>query len=235
MASSSKDARREAAHMIGRVLRDGAYANRLLNATFQKERWDPRDRGLLTELVYGVLQRLYSIDNAIDIVSRKGVSSIDPAILNHLRVATYQLLFLDNVAEHAVLSQAVKYVRKLRGDRVGGFVNALLRKIQRSPNKRFRFDDIVYLPDVSAIPDACWPMMDNLRCWIVDALRRDPHPTHSHLAQTLEWIDRVVPQTAVLTNMHNDLDYHTLVAETADHIQPAYDGLILHFPLSHSD
>jgi len=99
----------------------------------------------------------------------------------------------------------------------------------------FRFDDIVYLPDVSAIPEDCWPMMDNLRCWIVDALRRDPHPTHSHLAQTLEWIARVAPQTAVLTNMHNDLDYHTVAAETPDHIQPAYDGLTLHFPLPHSD
>ncbi|MGR3548409.1 MAG: MBL fold metallo-hydrolase, partial [Roseovarius sp.] len=99
----------------------------------------------------------------------------------------------------------------------------------------FRFDDIVYLPDVSAIPEDCWPMMDNLRCWIVDALRREPHPTHSHLAQTLGWIDRVAPQTAVLTNMHNDLDYHTVAAETPDHIQPAYDGLTLHFPLPHSD
>ena len=99
----------------------------------------------------------------------------------------------------------------------------------------FRFDDIVYLPDVSAIPEDCWPMMDNLRCWIVDALRRDPHPTHSHLAQTLEWVARVAPQTAVLTNMHNDLDYRTVAAETPDHIQPAYDGLTLHFPLPHSD
>jgi phosphoribosyl 1,2-cyclic phosphate phosphodiesterase len=99
----------------------------------------------------------------------------------------------------------------------------------------FRFDDIVYLPDVSAIPEDCWPMMDNLRCWIIDALRREPHPTHSHLAQTLGWIDRVAPQTAVLTNMHNDLDYHTVAAETPDHIQPAYDGLTLHFPLPHSD
>ena len=99
----------------------------------------------------------------------------------------------------------------------------------------FRFDGIVYLPDVSEIPEKCWPMMDDLRCWIVDALRRDPHPTHSHLEQTLEWIDRAAPQTAVLTNMHNDLDYHTVAAETPDHIQPAYDGLTLHFSLPHSD
>ena len=93
----------------------------------------------------------------------------------------------------------------------------------------FRVDDVAYLPDVSTIPDDVWPVLDGLECWIVDALRRDPHPTHSHLANTLSWIDKVKPQQAVLTNMHNDLDYATVAAETPAHIQPAYDGLTLTF------
>jgi phosphoribosyl 1,2-cyclic phosphate phosphodiesterase len=93
----------------------------------------------------------------------------------------------------------------------------------------FRVNDVAYLPDASLIPDAAWTHLQNLDCWIVDALRREPHPTHSHLANTLEWIDRARPQQAVLTNMHNDLDYATVAAETADHIQPAYDGLSLTF------
>ncbi|MGJ8610364.1 MAG: MBL fold metallo-hydrolase [Octadecabacter sp.] len=91
----------------------------------------------------------------------------------------------------------------------------------------FRIGDAAYLPDVSDIPDEVWPMLENLDLWIVDALRRDPHPTHAHLAKTLAWIDRVKAKTAVLTNMHIDLDYATLAAETPDHIQPAYDGLEL--------
>lgn len=94
----------------------------------------------------------------------------------------------------------------------------------------FRIGDVAYLPDVAGISDEVWPKLEGLTCWIVDALRRDPHPTHSHLAQTLEWIERVAPQTAVLTNMHIDLDYETVMAETADHIQPAYDGLRLTYP-----
>lgn len=94
----------------------------------------------------------------------------------------------------------------------------------------FRIGDLAYLPDVAQIPDAAWPLLDNLDCWIVDALRRDPHPTHSHLAQTLDWIARVKPKRAVLTNMHIDLDYATLLAETPDHVAPAYDGLTLTFP-----
>ncbi|GFE52404.1 phosphoribosyl 1,2-cyclic phosphodiesterase [Roseobacter cerasinus] len=94
----------------------------------------------------------------------------------------------------------------------------------------FRIGDLAYLPDVAQIPEAAWPLLDDLDCWIVDALRRAPHPTHSHLTQTLDWIDRVQPKRAVLTNMHIDLDYDTVNAETPDHIEPAYDGLTLTFP-----
>lgn len=93
----------------------------------------------------------------------------------------------------------------------------------------FRFNDIAYLPDVATIPDQAWGHLAELRCWIVDALRRDPHPTHSHLEQTLEWIERVSPEQAVLTNMHIDLDYETVLNETPDHIVPAYDGMRLRF------
>ncbi|WP_299679847.1 MBL fold metallo-hydrolase [uncultured Roseobacter sp.] len=96
----------------------------------------------------------------------------------------------------------------------------------------FRIGDLAYLPDVAQIPEAAWPALDNLDCWIVDALRRDPHPTHAHLARTLEWIAEVQPKRAVLTNMHIDLDYETVNAETPDHIEPAYDGLTLTFPAS---
>ena len=94
----------------------------------------------------------------------------------------------------------------------------------------FRIGGLAYLPDVSAIPHDVWSQLENLTVWIVDALRRDPHPSHSHLAQTLEWIARVNPQKAVLTNMHIDLDYATLDAETPAHITPAYDGMTLTLP-----
>lgn len=96
----------------------------------------------------------------------------------------------------------------------------------------FRIGDVAYLPDVSLIPDEAWPKLQDLDCWIVDALRRDPHPTHSHLANTLQWVEKVAPKRAILTNMHNDLDYDTVAAETPDHVDPAYDGLTVTFDLS---
>lgn len=94
----------------------------------------------------------------------------------------------------------------------------------------FRIGDVAYLPDVAQIPDDVWPQLEGLSCWIVDALRRAPHPTHAHLARTLEWIARMKPDRAVLTNMHIDLDYEQIMAETPDHVEPAYDGLRLIFP-----
>jgi phosphoribosyl 1,2-cyclic phosphate phosphodiesterase len=96
----------------------------------------------------------------------------------------------------------------------------------------FRMNNVAYLPDVAKIPDDIWAHLEGLECWIVDALRREPHPTHSHLSQTLGWIKKVAPKQAVLTNMHTDLDYATIAAETPDHIQPAFDGLQIEFPLS---
>ncbi|KJZ20471.1 MBL fold metallo-hydrolase [Loktanella sp. S4079] len=95
----------------------------------------------------------------------------------------------------------------------------------------FRFNDIAYIPDVSAIPDSSWSYLAGLNYWIIDALRRAPHPSHSHLEQTLNWIAKAQPKHAVLTNMHNDLDYATVADETPGHVVPAYDGLTLTFDL----
>ena len=93
----------------------------------------------------------------------------------------------------------------------------------------FRVEDLAYLPDVAEIPEAVWPALQGLDCWILDALRRTPHPTHAHLDLALEWIVRAAPRRAVLTNMHIDLDYQTVADETPEHITPAYDGMIIRY------
>jgi phosphoribosyl 1,2-cyclic phosphate phosphodiesterase len=91
----------------------------------------------------------------------------------------------------------------------------------------FRVDDLAYLPDVLTIPEEAWPVLAGLDCWIIDALRRTPHPTHAHLALSLEWIARAAPRRAVITNMHIDLDYATLLEELPPHIRPAFDGMTI--------
>lgn len=95
----------------------------------------------------------------------------------------------------------------------------------------FRIEGLAYLPDVAEIYDAAWPVLDGLDCWILDALRRTPHPTHAHLERSLDWIARAAPRRAVLTNMHIDLDYATVDAETPDHVTPAHDGMVIRYAL----
>lgn len=91
----------------------------------------------------------------------------------------------------------------------------------------FRIAGLAYLPDVSDIPPAAWAALEGLDIWVLDALRRRPHPSHVHLARALEWIERAAPTRAVLTNMHIDLDYATVAAETPAHVTPAHDGMVL--------
>ena len=93
----------------------------------------------------------------------------------------------------------------------------------------FRVGPVAYLPDVSSMTEQSWQAVKGSDCWILDALRRSPHPSHTHLSQSLEWIEQAGVKSAVLTNMHIDLDYDTLCNELPDHIQPAYDGKILHY------
>lgn len=95
----------------------------------------------------------------------------------------------------------------------------------------FRIGDLAYLPDVAKMTDEAWTAVEGLDCWILDALRRSPHPTHAHLDLALEWIERAGPRRAVLTNMHIDLDYETVAAETPDHIAPAFDGMVIRYEL----
>lgn len=94
----------------------------------------------------------------------------------------------------------------------------------------FRIGGLAYLPDVAKMTDEAWAAVRGLDCWVLDALRRKPHPTHTHLEQSLEWIARAAPKRGVLTNMHIDMDYATLVAEVPDNITPAYDGMVLTLP-----
>ena len=92
-----------------------------------------------------------------------------------------------------------------------------------------RIGDLAYLPDVSDLYPESWAALQNLDCWILDALRRDPHPSHTHLANSLDWIAQAKPRRAVLTNMHIDLDYQTVLEETPDHVTPAYDGMVIRY------
>ena len=91
----------------------------------------------------------------------------------------------------------------------------------------YRFGDLAYSSDVVDLPEAAFDALHGLDLWIVDALRYTPHPTHAHVDRALEWIARVKPRRAILTNLHIDLDYEELKARLPAGVEPAYDGMTL--------
>ena len=91
----------------------------------------------------------------------------------------------------------------------------------------FRFGPIAYTSDCNGLPEESFRALDGVECWIVDALRYTPHPSHAHLDMTLDWIKRVRPKRAVLTNLHIDLDYRTLKDTLPAGVEPAYDGMVI--------
>jgi 16S rRNA (cytosine967-C5)-methyltransferase len=121
-------ARRIAATVLRRVWEDGAYAAAALSSELDRtDTSDPRDRALATELVYGVLR---TENYLLEVLGRHGrIRRKDTELTVHLLVGAYQLAFLDRVPQRAAVHQAVEEVRRLRGARVGGFANAVLRKV----------------------------------------------------------------------------------------------------------
>ena len=86
---------------------------------------------------------------------------------------------------------------------------------------------VAYSTDVKTLPEQSHAAVDGLDLWVVDALRERPHPTHSHLAQTLDWIAQFRPKRAVLTHMDQSLDYVILAAGLPTGVEPGFDGLTI--------
>lgn len=91
----------------------------------------------------------------------------------------------------------------------------------------FRFNDFAYSTDAHHLDEAAFAALRGVKAWVVDCIRDRPHPTHSHLEQTLGWIERVKPERAWLTHMDHNLDYATLRAKLPPHVLPAHDGLVI--------
>ncbi|WP_448585880.1 MBL fold metallo-hydrolase [Thermaurantiacus sp.] len=97
-------------------------------------------------------------------------------------------------------------------------------------SRGFRFEAdgvaVAYSTDISGVPEVSRPLLARLDLWIVDALRREPHPTHSHLARTLGWIAEFQPREAWLTHMDSSMDHDELLLELPPGVTPGYDGRV---------
>jgi 16S rRNA (cytosine967-C5)-methyltransferase len=116
-------ARRAAYAVVRRVLAEGAWADRALHG--EARELSPRDRALAKRLAFGTVQRRLTLDHVID---ERTKGRLEPGVRAALQLGLFQLLFLDRVAEHAAIAEAVELAKPSPGHRV---VNAVLRRVQR--------------------------------------------------------------------------------------------------------
>lgn len=160
-------ARRVAFGVLRAVSDSDAYANLLLPSAISGATLSPQDAALATELTYGTLRRRGTYDAVIAAASDRDASSIDPAVLDALRLATHQLL-ATRVASHAAVNEAVTLVTETSGRGAAGFANAVLRRIARDTPGQWheRIEQAARSDDEALALRTAHPV------WVIRALRR---------------------------------------------------------------
>ena len=126
--SSTVSPARVAAHrVLQRVFEEDAYADRALRALARD--LDERDRTLAQRLTYGTVQRVRTLDYAIETLGRRRVHRLDPPVRAALRLGAYQLGYVDGVARYAAVNESVELVRRAGLERAVAFTNAVLRRL----------------------------------------------------------------------------------------------------------
>ncbi len=122
------NARDVAEDVLIRVEQDRAYAAAGLASALAGMK-DPREAAFATELVLGVLRRRSFLDNLLESVSTRGLKKISLPLRQILRIGVYQIIFLERIPNHAVVSEAVEQTRRSKMPGLSGLVNAILRRI----------------------------------------------------------------------------------------------------------
>jgi 16S rRNA (cytosine967-C5)-methyltransferase len=120
-------ARRAAFQVVLRVFEDGAYADRALRSAASE--LGDRDRALARRLAFGTVQRVRTLDHAIEVIGRRRVHRLDPPVRAALRLGAYQLGFVDGVPRYAAVNESVELVRAAGLERAVSFTNAVLRRL----------------------------------------------------------------------------------------------------------
>lgn len=118
--------------ILTRVEQEGAYSNLQLNSALQRASLSKEDAGLATELVYGTVSRLITLDYFLNRFVSKGMNKLQPWVRNLLRLSLYQIQYLDRIPPHAVVNEAVNLAKRRGHQGISGMVNGVLRNVLRS-------------------------------------------------------------------------------------------------------
>ncbi len=129
-----------AVKILNRVERTDAYLEKLLDNELKNAELNGPDKALLYEIVHGVTRWQGRLDWILNGFYKGQFSKAIPNLKNGLRVAFYQILFLDRIPDHAAVNEAVEFVKKLQGQKPADLTNAILRNIIRNKNS-IRYPD----------------------------------------------------------------------------------------------
>jgi 16S rRNA (cytosine967-C5)-methyltransferase len=132
VSQKGPSARSVAALVVQKVLEEGVFVSDTLDRELMTAGLEPRDRALATELCYGVIRVERALSDRLEQLARRGVAKGDELLKSHLLVAAYQLLVLDRIPAFAAINEAVALLSRVRGRKVAGFANAVLRKLAAS-------------------------------------------------------------------------------------------------------
>ena len=127
---SRKNPRQSAFEILAHIEKSASFADTLVDRELSTDTLSGPDRGLLTELVFGVLRRQGTLDYLIDCWSSQKTSRLERSVLILLRLGVYQIHFLDRIPVSAAVNETVKLAKRF-APRASGFINAVLRRADR--------------------------------------------------------------------------------------------------------
>ena len=129
------------------IEKNNNYSNMAINKYFKDVKLSNQDRGLATEIIYGVIENKYYIDYMIDKLSKVKTNKMEIYVKTLLRMGVYQIMFLNSISDYAAVNETVNLAKK-KNSKVSGFINGILRNVIRQKEEIGKVktkDDIEYL------------------------------------------------------------------------------------------
>ncbi len=129
------------------IEKNNNYSNMAINKHFKDVKLSNQDRGLATEIIYGVIENKYYIDYMIDKLSKVKTNKMEIYVKTLLRMGVYQIIFLNSISDYAAVNETVNLAKK-KNSKVSGFINGILRNVIRQKEEIGKVktkDDVDYL------------------------------------------------------------------------------------------
>ncbi|OON95216.1 MAG: 16S rRNA (cytosine(967)-C(5))-methyltransferase [Epulopiscium sp. Nele67-Bin005] len=154
-----KNARETIVDLLTTIEKEETYMQLLLKKELDNIKKE--DRGFITEVVYGTVKHQLKLDYFINHVSKTPVKKMKPFIKHLMRMSAYQLIFLDKIPASATINEAVKLVKKRKMHNLSGFVNGVLRNLERQK-------DEISLPDVNTHKIEHFSIKYSMPSWLIE-------------------------------------------------------------------